>query len=167
MSITFSAVGAPTVTEPCPYCVEGREEGWITEPETCEPWCTGTQTTTTDPSVNFANGNAFAILGLLDFDTRNVWDGDGTATTAGDMRQRIMRARNGDLASARRDSYELEPGHAGTAVVHEDGLARIERRGPRVVGCGNTDEQTLRRLASLEALAIWCQDNGCDTISWS
>ena len=60
---------------------------------------------------------------------------------------------------------ELEPGHAGTAVVHEDGLARIERRGPRVVGCGNTDEQTLRRLASLEALAVWAQDNGRE-ISW-
>ncbi len=163
MSVTFMCPGAPREKVPCRFC----EESWAEFPEgngkggKCDQWCEGFTMESVAPVANFANANARSLLTLLGLDDEHLCGSCDAAT----MRQRLFRALNSDRTSALRDSYELEPGHAGTAVVHEDGLARIERRGPRVVGCGNTDEQTLRRLASLEALAVWAQDNGRE-ISW-
>ena len=55
---------------------------------------------------------------------------------------------------------------AGTAVVVDDnGMQRIERRGPRVVSFGNTDEQTMRRLGNLTELAQYASEHGFE-ISW-
>jgi len=163
MSVTFMCPGAPREKVPCRFC----EESWAEFPEgngkggKCDQWCEGFTMESVAPVANFGNSNARSVLSLLGFDADDLCGSCDAAT----MRQRILRARNSDRTSALVDAYELEPGHAGTAVVHENGLARIERRGPRVIGCGNTDEQTLRRLGNLDDLAVWAQEHGFG-ISW-
>lgn len=115
------------------------------------------------PSANFANVNAGAILRLLGlYGDGELWG----SCEAGKLRQRILRARNNDRTAAIEAPYELEPGHAGTAVVTEDGITRLERRGPRVISFGNTDRQTLRRLEDLDQLAIWAQWHQHAIIYW-
>jgi len=165
MSVTFWCPEAPRKQVPCRFC--GEE--WVDFPEgnglggKCDRYCTGFTDESVAPTANFAEGNAIPLLRLLGWTDKD--DYLGGECDAATMRQRIFRVRNSDRSSALREDYELEPGHAGMAVVHEDGLARIESRGPGVYGCGNTDEQTLRRLADLERLALWAQENDHE-ISW-
>jgi hypothetical protein len=166
MSVTFQCLDAPRQQVPCPFC----DEPWADYPEgngkggRCDAYCTGSTDESRAPEVNLSSVNAQDILGLLGWNTReDVWGG---SCSGGEMRQRIFKARNADRKDLVKDGYELGPGHAGTAVVKdEDGMTRIERRGPRVISFGNTDEQTLRRLASLEALAVYAQEHGFE-ISW-
>ena len=162
MSVTFSCFEAPRETLPCEFCVEAVAEKWDTNGR-CDRFCTGTMTETTAPEVNFANANAQAVLSLLGLGG-DLWGGC-EADELGGFRQRILRARNSDRSDAVVVPSELEPGHAGTAVVTEDGMTRIERRGPRMVCFGNTDEQTLRRLTALDRLAAWAQKRDF-AISW-
>jgi len=99
--------------------------------------------------ANFANQNAQGLLDLLGFDATDLYgrvEHDGLP----DLRRRIIKALNSDRSSLVTDGYELPPGHAGVAVLHDhDGVARIERRGPRVVVGGCSDEQVVRRLRAL------------------
>jgi hypothetical protein len=127
----------------------------------CDPFCTGATEESEAPEVNLANATARPILGLLGLLSET--DGDDLCGNcdAATLRQRIFRARNRDRSAALREGYELEPGHAGVAVVQgEDGLTHIERRGPRMIVCEFTDDQVLDRLDLLDRLAQWAQENG-------
>jgi len=141
----------------------GEEIQWNDKGGCCTPWCDGTHMQTQSPEPNFGNGNARNLLALLGFDANDLYGSCDAAT----MRRAIMRALNSDRSSAVEEGYELAAGHAGTAVVTDaNGMARIERRGPRVVSFGNTDEQTVRRLNRLADLAKYASENGFE-ISWS
>lgn len=166
MSVTFQCPDAPRRQVPCQFC----QEAWADFPEgnglggKCDRFCTGTTEESSAPEVNFANGNAIGILALLGWtDSEDYLGGSCDAVT---MRRRIMRARNTDRSDLVVEPSETPGGHAGTQVIEgEDGLPTIQRMGASTISFGNTDEQTLRRLASLEALAIWAQENGLE-ISW-
>jgi hypothetical protein len=125
------------------------------------PWCDGTELASTAPTPNFSNVNARAVLRLLGLDSQYLMGSCDAAT----MLRVIFLARNGDVSSARRDEEILEAGHAGVAVMQVNGMPTIERRGPKTIMCGNTDEQTQRRLAALHELAAWAQENGHE-IAW-
>lgn len=166
MSVTFQCSDAPRRQVPCLYCAEP----WADYPEgngrggRCDRFCTGFEEESEAPEVNFANGNAQAVLALLGWTDPEAYLGG--EVDGGTLRQRIFRARNRDLSAARREALYLPAGHAGAAVVRDaDGQARIERRGAAVIVQGNTDERTLDRLSALEDLAIYAQEHGFQ-ITW-
>ena len=170
MSVTFTCMDAPRDKVPCDICRMERESceqfgeeiPWNGKGGCCTPWCDGTHMQTQSPEPNFGNGNARNVLRLLGLDTDELYGSCDAAT----MLRAIMKARNSDRSSAVEAPFELEPGHAGTAVVVDDnGMQRIERRGPRVVSFGNTDEQTMRRLGNLTELAQYASEHGFE-ISW-
>ena len=161
MSVTFTCMDAPREKVPCPFCKEGREQGWIEADENCDQWCDGTVEQSVAPEANFANANARAVLDLLGFDGDEPWGECDGAT----MRQRLFRARNSDRSSALREGEFLPGGHAGVRVVNEGNVARVERMGCAAVVMPNTDADTLRRLDALEALAVFAQEHHF-TISW-
>lgn len=165
MSITFTCPEAPRHEVECPFCVEARERGWVESHENCDPYCSGTSRESEAPEVNFANGNAMDLCRLLNLSTE-CW-GEVSAEELPALQRRLIQALNVDSHRSHLviDGYELEPGHAGTAIVHEDGLARIERRGPRVVSFGNTDDQTIRRLSALQTLVTFATENNFP-ITW-
>jgi len=162
VSITFSCPDAPRARQECEFCAMERASRYPLKENgrggCCDDWCDGTSEKTTSPTPNFSNVNARAILALLGMDSSDLCGSCDGAT----LRQRILTARGSDRSSALRDGRELQPGHLGAGVV--DGA--IVRRGCRVIEGGNTDEQTMRRLAALESLAIFAQGNGW-TISWA
>lgn len=168
MCVTFRCPGAPSKQIPCQFC----DESWAEFPEgngkggKCDRLCTGFETQSDAPEADFAEGNAVAILRLLGFDTSDVSCLYGECD-AGTMRQRIMRARSTDRSALVREVHTEAGGYAGTKVVEgEDGLPTIQRMGPTTHFSGNTDERTLERLASLEALALWAQAHNMQ-IHWS
>ena len=169
MSITFTCFAAPRTTVPCEFCA--KEKVWADEAgETvftndkgghCSPWCDGTEEVSEAPEANFANGNARSLLNLLGFDSEDLCGSADGAT----LRQRIFKARNADRSSLVEAPYHQKGGHAGVEVTHEGNVARVQRMGAAVAYFGNTDEQTLRRLANLESIAVWAQDRNLE-ISW-
>lgn len=164
MSVTFSCPQAPSKTERvpcdspsygltctaeerCGYCEDGMM--WS---RTCEA-----------PEVNFANGNAAGILNLLGMS----WEpfGDIPANDVPVVLRRILRVLNVEsdrahLVSESTDGFAFEE----PILVEDDGVTRITR-GCRVIRCGNTDEQTTRRLLGLQDLLVYAADRGF-SVSW-
>jgi len=164
MSVTFWCPDAPRKQVPCRFCIEWREKGWVEPHENCDQFCNGTTEESEAPEINLSNGDVGAILRLLGWtDQDDYLGGECDPAT---LRQRVFRASNGDVGAATAEPYELEPGHAGVAVVKdEDGIDRIERRGPRVISFGYTDEQVRDRLERLDTLARWAQEHG-HQVAW-
>lgn len=162
MSVTFRCPDAPRKQVPCQFCEPARERGYATPEGRCDEICTGFEMESEAPEANFANANAAGLLALLGFDSHDLY-GECDAAT---MRQRILRARNGDRSALVSEAKTIPGGYGGTRVVEgEDGLPTIQRMGPTVHFGGNTDERTLERLASLEALALWAQEHNMQ-IHW-
>ena len=169
MSTTFTITNAPHRTVPCPFC----QEEWAEFPEgngrggKCDRFCTGTTTESEAPEVNLSDGSTAGILSLLGLKGYEEDPSCGSCDTA-TFRRRIMLARN-----INRSHLEVEPcdhpgGHAGVQVVtREDGIPTIQRMGARFISFGNTDEQTLDRLARLDRLAQWAQERGHTEITWA
>jgi hypothetical protein len=166
MSVTFQCFDAPRKQVPCRFC----DEPWADFPEgngkggKCDAYCTGFEEVSEAPEVNLSSVNAEGILHLLGWTEReDIWGG---SCSGGEMRQRIFRARNVGREHLVEEPFDLPGGHAGveTEVVGNN-VVRVQRMGCRVISGGNTDEQTLRRLASLEALAVYAQEHGFE-ISW-
>lgn len=166
MSVTFQCPGAPTETIPCPFC----GEPWAEFPEgngkggKCDSWCTGSIEQSVAPEANFANENATALLRILGFTVDCCGDLYGSCDAA-TMRQRILKARNSDRSTLLVDPSTTPGGWAGTRIVRDDdGMATIQRMGPTIIRGGNTDEQTMRRLSDLEAVALWAQEHGSEIV---
>lgn len=156
MSITFTCMDAPRDRIPCSFCEEWRREGWISSDEKCDPYCEGTEDSPSCPEVNFANANARALLTLLGFDF-DPEDPYGSCSGAV-MRQRILLARNRDRSIAlRSSSYTPPPLHL---------VSNQTQLGASIYIQGSTDADTLRRLNSLEKLAIYAQEHDFE-ISWA
>ena len=168
MSVTFSVPGAPCRRVPCSLCDLAQQDGWANPNDLggcCAPDCDGTEMVSTAPEVNMANANAADVLGLLGIPTEDLIGGIGVEDLPG-FRRRIIRALNSDRSHLLRELQELEPGHAGVAVVvSDDGVPRIERRGCRAYVGGVTDAQVERRLRDLMRLVAWAQPRGLG-IAW-
>lgn len=165
MSVTFHCPDAPRKRTPCPFCTES----WAEFPEgngiggKCDRFCTGFTEESEAPEANFANDNAAGLLCLLGLGGQEDMYGECNAAT---MRQRILRARNGDRSALVSDAEVIPGGYAGTCVIEgEDSLPTIQRMGPTIIYGGNTDERTLERLAALERLAVWAQEHNMQ-IQW-
>jgi len=104
------------------------------------------------PDINFSNTNARDILTLIGEDVANgdIW-GSWTPDRMPRVRRAIIRARAVESA---RSHLTVEPreSHVGSG-------------GCRVIDCGNTDDQTLRRLNALEKVIIYAQRHGLD-VHW-
>jgi len=163
MSVTFCCFDAPRTQVPCPFCQDWLERGWIKEGERCDQFCTGFEERSEAPEVNFSQGNVADILRLLGFTTEG---GDLYGScSGGEMRQRIFRARNANRSHLVREPEYIPGGSAGVETVQEGNVVRVQRMGAACYIGGNTDEQTLRRLTDLEALAIYAQEHGFE-ITW-
>jgi len=159
MSITFTCPAAARIEAPCRWCAKELADGDIEEGEHCSPWCDGTETESVAPEPNFSNSNAYNVLDLLGF------SGIYGSTDGATLRQRILKARNIDRSELVEAPYSEPGGHAGVQVTHEGNVAHMQRMGAATISFGNTDEQTLRRLAQLEELAIWAADHDLE-ITW-
>lgn len=156
---------APSREVPCPFCQadgvpfpQGNGRGGK-----CDPFCQGGYEESEAPEVNLSNANAAGILALLGFQGEDLGCGSAPATL---IRHKILFALNRDRSHLVSEAT-FTPGGTRTIIgVNEDGLPAIQRMGPSVIDCGNTDEQTLHRLQSLQRLALWAQDNNLPTISW-
>lgn len=164
MSVTFWCPEAPRKRVPCQFCEDWLKKGWLQEGERCDARCDGTEEVSEAPEANFSQGNAASVLRLLGFPTNgNDMYGSCGGT---ELRQRIFKARNIDRSAAIQAPLHLKGGDRGVRVSHEGNVATMERMGAEVFHCGNTDEQTLRRLDNLEALAVWAQEHDQE-VSWA
>jgi len=169
MSVTFTATNAPRTTTPCRWCVEARDNGTGHDNGhggCCNPWCPGTVSTSTAPEVNLSNINAAGMLRLLHLPTDNgiMWGSLDCAHLPA-LRASIMRALNRDRSHLVVNASSTPAGSAGVRTEVEGNVVRLVRLGPAVHNCGNTDEQTVRRLRDLDALATWAQVRGLG-LSW-
>lgn len=167
MSITFQASTSKTTVvkqpctftgccaaERCGYCVDGVEEDFVNE-----------------ASVNFANTNAINLGRLLEIpglcESEPDFCGTIPASMVGTLRQRIMLAKNSPTNRAHLvdEPSETPGGWAGVRLEKVDNVVTIVRMGPKIINCGNTDEQTIRRLEALDKVLAWAQINN-DSIEW-
>lgn len=160
MSTTFWIPAAPKDAEvvDCdfPGCVEGNRCGY------CDDGLDVIDTSEA-PRVNFADANAHNLLVLLgEIPTEGIY-GSWALADLPIVRRAIMvaRAHSGSRTYLVREASESSK----TKIVNgADGVSAIER-GCTVIDCGNTDDQTLRRLADLEAVVIYAQEHGWE-VHW-
>jgi hypothetical protein len=165
MTITFTCPAAPdeirrvpcdspsygltcTPEERCGYC----DDGWMSE------------RTTECPEVQLANPNAAALIRLLGLE--DAPGGDIPLDAIPGVLRGLMVALNRE---SDRDHLVREPsegrGHEPRVGTDPDSGLPCISCGPKVIDCGNTDEQTVRRLTNLRDLLVWAQERGYD-VSW-
>ena len=168
MSVTFFCPEAPITNKriPCDmsYCEEGNRCGY------CEDGFEVVRESEA-PEINFANTNArdiLALIGLEGFGLYGVLDTKGVQVT----RKFIFAAMN--LPNLRKDLVResvltLRTGQKCSEAEYQSLLALdIEDDDDipvRVYEGGNTDERTLERLASLDALFAYAEGHNY-TVSW-
>jgi len=150
MSITFGCPQAPVhnQVQACdfPGCVEGARCGY------CKDGFDIARVSEA-PECNFANSNARDILRILCEDTNDMcgsWDVEHLPT----IKHLLMQTKNREST---RQHLVREPSmsQAVRAIAGEKGdVGKIEM-GCKVIDCGNTDEQTIRRLEDLEELVTY------------
>lgn len=160
MSVTFWIPDAPkdaaVIDCDFPGCVEGNRCGYCVDG-------VDVVDTAEAPAANFANANARNILALLgqiepdDEDLCGSWSLDYMPI----IRRAIMRARAGSRIHLVRDASESR---TAKVVNGDDGVTTIQR-GCTVIDCGNTDEQTMRRLDDIEAVVVYAQQHGWE-VHW-
>lgn len=163
MSVTFGCPEAPTERLPCPWCGEGGR--WVDRPDMltpegrCDQWCDGTVEESVAPEVNLSNHNAGNILHLLGlFDPEGPW-GSLSVEEIPAVLQRCMVVLARETRRAHLVEDTFEEGGQRRLVVNEEGLPEIQT-GCRVIHCGNTDEDTVRRIEALRDLLAWAHEHG-------
>lgn len=143
MSITFYCPDAPRTTRPCPFCQEAVERGYDIDGH-CDAYCDGQEEVSEAPECNFANVNALNILALLGL----VQDycGEIAPTMFPRLLQRLMVALNSTGRRTHLVEAAAESGGEGTGQCH-------------AIYCGNTDEQTVRRLESFRLLVAYAKEH--------
>jgi hypothetical protein len=112
------------------------------------------------PRANFAEANAHNLLVLLgEVPTQGVY-GSWTLDQMPIIRRAIMRAKAGSRSHLIREASESY----AVRVVNGGDVPTIER-GCSVIDCGNTDEQTMRRLSDLEKVVVYAQEHGWE-VHW-
>ena len=146
MSVTFTCEDAPTAQVPCPYCASTPSDRLVNG--RCDKLCRGTMRQSEAPEVNFSNGNAFGLLGVIELPVREY--GKVAADDVPAVLRRVLRALNVD---ARRTPLDEAP--------------RDERGegGCRIVSFGTSDADTIRRLTALQALLVYAADHHF-SVSW-
>lgn len=149
MSVTFSCPGSGYKTVPCSYCAAARDAGYIKADENCTPGCDGTERVYDAPECNFANGNAYVVLGALGLANEELY-GHVENKDLPALRKKIIRAMN----SSRTVSGMVRPSEEFTGA-----------KGCKVIQCGTPEESVLYRFNALLTLAAYAQEHGYD-ITW-
>lgn len=156
MSTTFWIPDAPkdaaVIECDFPGCVEDNRCGYC---------CDGLDVIDTSdaPEFNFATANAKSVLSLLGEPAEEY--GSWTLDRMPMIRRAIMRAKAGSRVHLVREVSESQ---VIKVVNGPDGVTNIER-GCTVIDCGNTDEQTMRRLGDLETVVVYAQQHGWE-VHW-
>jgi hypothetical protein len=95
------------------------------------------------PEFNLANGNAAGMMSLLGYDAYEQWE--IKVEELADVQQRLTRAMNSNACREILIRPASSGGGPGTGQCHW-------------VDCGNTDEQTLRRLNQMRRLVTYAQE---------
>ena len=166
MSVTFRCPDSPQFMTDCEWCKEARyykkyqsaldgawiEEGQeLTEEEwgriTCDPYCNGSYLEGEAPEVNFSNYNARGVLSLL-----------GLSNLYGELPPE-------DLSEILRRIDIINTNCEWRERLVEEPRTEIGERGARVFYGGNTDAQTLRRIAELRKVFEYAAQHGT-RVSW-
>ena len=148
MSVTFHAVGGPTHLVACWMCEDHRR--WEDDPTTtCCASCDGMREEPVITEANFSNHNARNILHLLGLDSSDLW-GEIACDDIPTVLQRMIPLIN---VKAQRE-------HLNTPTVVDTELGRCT-----VIWGGNEDDQTLRRLHTIQKLLVEAHQGGFG-ISW-
>lgn len=150
MSSTFMCPEAGSREVPCEFCARYKAEmpEYLVDGK-CDRYCTGTQTEYLGPQVNLSGYNTSSILRMLDLPDEEY--GSIPATEVPEVLRRVIRALN--VTSKRAHTVE--------EAFEERGAL-----GARMVSFGNTDEDTVRRLTSMQNLLVYAADNGFEVV-WS
>jgi len=147
MTITFyPSTEWEMIETPCDWCEGAKCKPGAPDPEYADPWCKGSQHNPNVPTVNFANANAMVIMSLLGIE--QDYAGEVPADQLPEIQRKVIAARN---SRKRRVPYDADPydvGGPGTGQC-------------RTIYCGNTDEQTLRRLDQFQELLDFCKEKSC------
>lgn len=167
MSITFTITNTP-------YVVTDTYECQCVDFDTNQPWakcmyCQGTgKVSYEEPSwlwTNMANTNAMNVLQAIGMpsDYDGCWEGASLDSAI----QGCLRALNSEArrSVATRDAYSLPGGHAGVRVIHEGNVARVERMGAPVIGCGYSDERVQMRVREILAICKKAKAEG-EKVTW-
>lgn len=179
MSTTFYIPSAPKVRQECEWCVKARREDWDdmvfldgewVEPSSlsdeekararCEKFCRGWTEESTAPEANFSESNAVSIIQLigLEYD----YGGAILHKDIPALMRRIMV-----LCATPEERAHLvreESVESSRQVLLDENLPRIQP-GARMIDFGNTDEQTVGRLACLRDVLSAAAQNGWD-VHW-
>jgi hypothetical protein len=138
---------------------------WENDPEAkCYPMCKGTQEESTAPEVNFSNVNAANVLDLLGlYNPEGPW-GSLPVEEIPAVLQRCMAVLSRDSERAHLIENAHEEKGRRRVAVNDDGMPEI-RTGCRVIHCGNTDADTVRRVTAVQTLLAWAHERGLG-VSW-
>lgn len=137
MSVTFTSDKWQDATVICNYCEDYGGDCTVCNNKR---YCTTRQPC--GPSANFANTNAREVLAMLGLPSDDLY-GEVANKDLGNVRQRILLVSN----SERRQI---------TRPAEQDGRCFVN---------GSTTEDVKRRLANLDAVLAWAQQNGTN-VSW-
>jgi len=132
------------IEHPCDVCKGATCTPGNPDPAYADPWCTGGIGRPNVPTVQFANGNAVALLQLLGLPSEP--SGLVTPEDLPEIQRALTAARNSRSRRAIHDADSYDVGGPGTGHA-------------RVVYTGNTDAQTLRRLDAFQEFLIYCRYN--------
>lgn len=166
MSVTFHITNSPTIdrveecfcvydgeaAEGC-YCCHGT--GQMSCPEFEWPW------------TNLANINARNVLLAIGVVCGDELYGSWEGETLDRVITGCLRALNSESrrAVATREGYHVPGGYAGTRVVQEGNLARIERMGAEMHVCAYPDERVCLRVRELLDICRKAKEEG-ESVVW-
>jgi len=133
---------------PCEFCARYRVESpeYLVDGK-CDRYCTGFQTEYHSPLVSLSGYNTAVILGMLGLPVEEY--GSIPVAEVPEVLRRVIRALN--VERVRAPAIE-EPFEERGAL------------GCRAVGFGNTDEDTVRRLTSMQTLLVFAAKNGFEVV---
>ena len=183
MSVTFWCPEAPRTEEVCEWCARVRTErseraafdgSWVEAGQelssaewatvTCDPWCSGIRQVSMAPEINYSNLNARGVLGLLGQDVTSLEGSFDLAEIPAVMQRILFVVNRADVrAHLVYDAYE--EADAPHIVLSVGSQAPRVAGGCRVIECGNTDAQTVRRLEQVRDLLSYACQHGL-AVSW-
>jgi hypothetical protein len=112
-----------------------------------------------------ANDNALNVLKAIGFAPE--YDGCWEEEILDRVIAGCLRALNSESrrAVATREAYHIPGGHAGVRIVREGNVARVERMGAEVHGCGYSDETVQMRVRQILNICRKAKEEG-EKVVW-